>query len=151
MVQDVHNYSKKPASTSMREFFADYIDFTRHFIRLQDEYIACYRKQLLDACASGNSQVVASLLFQGWSTETSTKNGYTLLLIASSHGQTDVVKLLLSCGANVHAKQKNGRTSLEIAQARHYHSVQSLLEQYSIQEVTDSDSELPSSEIEFTE
>lgn len=109
------------------EYITNYINFARSYITWRDRHLDSHIKQLLNACADGNLQVVAWLLNQGWSTETATKNKYTLLLIASAHGQADVVKLLLSRGANIHARQKNHLTSLQLAQARRHEEVERIL------------------------
>src|SRR5262249_31441969 len=63
---------------------------------------------LIEAAYHGNADIVAYLLTQGASLESSTKDGLTALAFACKAGHTDIARMLLSYGANLFSACKRG-------------------------------------------
>ena len=70
---------------------------------------------LLDACASGKSDVVKSLIENNADINAKYSNGHNALHYASMNDRVKIVKFLLENGADINAKSFSGHTALYLA------------------------------------
>ena len=79
------------------------------------------------AIATGNVEVVKSLLARGESLDARDRDGNTALMLAAGKGRADMCSLLLEAGANRELKNDNGRTALMIAEELNHADVARVL------------------------
>jgi ankyrin repeat protein len=69
-------------------------------------------KAFFDAVKTGNREIVAMSIKEGFNVNAKDKDGYTALLIAAEKGDLEMAHLLVEKGADVNAKDKDGYTAL---------------------------------------
>ncbi|XP_069692241.1 uncharacterized protein [Periplaneta americana] len=101
---------------SAGEFEAETSQQLRHFL----EALPCENNDIAIAAAKcGNTAAVKCLLASGTDVERrESKNGLTLLHLATDGGHTGTVKCLLTAGADVNAVTEDGTTPLHLAAYR---------------------------------
>lgn len=72
--------------------------------------------------------------FDGSSSESGVRGGWTALIIAAQEGNADIVKVLLQKGADVNIKDVNGDTALVWAEKNNYNEIAQLFKQAGVKE-----------------
>ena len=98
-----------------------------------------YITALMEACRSGNVQLVEFLLKHGAKVEETASSGVTALWLAAGEGHLEIVKLLLNHGGDANNARSDGITALMVASAGgHVDVVEELLRAGAIADAKDS-------------